>query len=868
MRLNLLTLAAGLILSPCLTLAAPSPASPQAVYISPEGSDQNPGTRLRPFYTLERARDWARSWNQNQSTDLAIYLEGGTYRLARPLVLTAQDSGNAGHNIIYAAAPGQHPVVTGGIRITGWTLADKRLHLWSAAAPPAFTYTRQLYVNGVRAERTRGRLPVKLTQTRTGYLADSAVMAGWRNASDLEFVYTGGNALWSEASEGLGAWTEPRCPVSSITGVAITMAQPCWDNSTRRLMLPASSGFHRTANLVGPASVGRQPEYVENAFELLGTPGQWYFDRSARKFYYVPRPGEDLVTADVEAPMLEQLLSGEGTEAAPVHNLVFKGIQFSYATWLLPCSEEGFSEIQANYLVTGPDGYANQGLCELAPGGKCPFGAWTKTPGNVAFQFARQVQFLDDAFVHLGGAGLELGDGAQSNTVEGCIFTDISANGIELGGVSLPQPNAAQTTSDNRLLNNHIYNVAAEYHGGVGILVGYAQNSLIAHNQLDHLPYTAISMGWGGWPDKIHRSGVVNNSHNNVVANNLIFDHLQLLADGGAIYTQGLTGPSLAAGEKIIGNVIHDQLGSGHGIYTDNGCKNVTVLSNVLFNVNFDDWGSRHRDYYNAQDGKAFDAFDCEDNYWQQGGQDVSAEGVTLKNNHVINSLKQAPKTILSEAGLQSDFKDILSRRFGPPTRPEPPSRVAVAAGDRYALVSWNPPVADGGAPVECYIVSSSTGAEAIISAAEFRAKGYLKVTGLDNGRDYAFTVAARNANGASAPSLPSAGVVPGPRTFQLPPAPDRVYAEPGDGMASVHFRGPTHAGASPVTCYVITIQPGGRQVLVTGRSVLTLGGRHTMFAVVDGLKNGRRYTFEVAAANAAGTGEPATTRPITPSRK
>ncbi len=37
----------------------------------------------------------------------------------------------------------------------------------------------------------------------------------------------------------------------------------------------------RTANLVGPMSVGKRPSYVENAFELMGTPGQWYFDRSA-----------------------------------------------------------------------------------------------------------------------------------------------------------------------------------------------------------------------------------------------------------------------------------------------------------------------------------------------------------------------------------------------------------------------------------------------------------------------------------------------------------------------------------------------------------------------------------------------------------
>jgi Fibronectin type III domain len=865
MKLKILLPGALLAFAPVLVIFAQPAATTQTVYLSPAGNDNNPGTEAHPFRTLERARDWARSKNQNQSGDLAIYLKGGTYRLAEPLVLDARDSGNHGYNIIYAAAPGQHPVISGGVRITGWNRADAKRNLWSAPAPAGLANTRQLYVNGVRAERTRGRLPVKLTETKTGYIADSPVLSGWRNPGDIEFVYTGGNGLWSEHSDGLGAWTEPRCPVACIDATTITMAQPCWDNSTKRILLPPGSGFHRTANLVGPASIGREPEYVENAYELLGTPGQWYFDRPAGKFYYVPRPGEDMAKADVEAPVLEQLILGRGTDRNPIHNIILTGIQFSYATWLFPCSGEGFSEIQANYRVTGPDGYATQGLCDLAPGGKCPFGDWTQTPGNVSFRYDHGIQLRRDNFVHLGAAGLALGDGSQTDVVEGCVFTDISANGLELGGVDLPEGSAAQVTRDNRILNNHFYNVAAEYHGGVGICVGYAQRSDIAHNQLDHLPYTAISMGWGGWPDKIHRAGVVNNSLNNVVADNLIFDHMQLLADGGAIYTQGLTGPSLAEGEKIIGNVICNQLGSGHGIYTDNGCNNVTAKSNIIVNVNFDDWGSRHRNFYDGHHGEADDAFDFEDNFWQQGGGNVSADNVTLKNNHLISDLNQAPKVLLRNAGLQPAFADILGERFGQPGAPEPPGRVAAAAGNGFALVAWNPPVFDGGAPVESYTVIPSQGDQATVSEADFRAKGYVKVTGLANGQDYTFTVKANNANGASAPSLPSATIVPNAKAIRPPSAPARAFAEPGDGMASIHFEAPEDDGGSPIIAYVFTTRPGGHKVTVTGRSVLTLGGRHTTFAVVDGLENGQPCQFEVAAVNAAGTGTPISTRPVKP---
>ena len=251
---------------------------------------------------------------------------------------------------------------------TGWKLVDRSRNLWAAPADAlakaGLANTRQLYINGVRALRAQGRVPVKLTETPTGYTASAPVMATWRNPSDIEFVYTGGNALWSEKSVGLGPWTEPRCPVAAIQGTTITMAQPCWDNSTKRVKLPPQFHSTRNANLVGPGTVGKEPAYVENAFELLGTPGQWYFDRTARMIYYVPRGnGEDLARAGrVEVPVLEQLIVGAGTEDRPVHHLVFRGLQFSYATWLFPSTSEGFSEIQANILVTGPHGFDAQGL--------------------------------------------------------------------------------------------------------------------------------------------------------------------------------------------------------------------------------------------------------------------------------------------------------------------------------------------------------------------------------------------------------------------------------------------------------------------------------------------------------------------------
>lgn len=820
------------------------------VYVSPSGTDSNSGTQSSPILTLEHARDMARA----RAAGKAIHLAPGVYRLTRTLALDSRDSG------IGFIADGDGVVISGGVPVTGWRIADRARNLWSAPAPAGLTNARQIYVDGVRASRTRGRVPLPIVQNAGGYTIDAPAFSIPRNPSDLEFVYTGGNSIWSEHSEGLGPWTEPRCPVASISGSNIVMAQPCWDNSTKRIMLESGQ---RTANLVGPASVGKQPAYVENAYELLGTPGQFYFDRPARIIYYTPRLGENLATADVEAPLVETLIAGVGTPAAPIHDVSFTGIQFSYAAWLTPSGPEGFSEIQANYTLTGPHAWATQGLCKLSPNGECPYGAWTKMPSNISFRNGHAIQFRNDAFLHLGAAGLDLSDGAQNDLVEGCAFTDISGNGLELGGVDKPLAAEPERTLDNRIRNNHIWNIGAEFRGGIGIVVGYSQRTRIEHNQIDHTPYAAISMGWGGWPDKIKMAGQANYSENNIVANNRIFNFMLVLADGGGIYTQGLTGPDLARGEKVTGNVITDQLGSGHGIYTDNGSCNITVHGNVMFHLNHDNWGSRHANYYNGADGKTRDPLTIANNWWQQGDADSSKDNVTEKGNRLIHSLAQVPQEVLDAAGLEPPFRSLLDRRFGKPAAPEAPTRVAAFAGKDFALVTWSPSIFEGEAPVHTYTVAASDGPAASLSAADFWKIGYIKVGGLEPGKPYTFTVTATNSNGTSSPSIPSARVTTGEKPVALPAAPANVKVLPGaNGIVSVHFQAAPKSEA--VVAYTFTVNPGNRKETFTGRNVLALGGTHTTFTTIEGLKPGETYSIAVAAVSPAGAGEAAAVVSVT----
>lgn len=818
-------------------------AGAQTVFVSMKGNDSANGSKATPVHSVARAIALARTRKGRN-----IEIEGGVYRLESPLALTPADSG-----LSLRAAPGQQVTLSGGQRIERWKLIDAKRSLWAAQMPGGIPMPRQIYVDDVRAHRASGPLPVALTMNELGYTAASDLLAHWRRPQDLEFVYTGGNGVWGVPSVGLGSWTEPRCPVASIHGTTIEMAEPCWTNSTRRVMLPNGK---RTANLVGPASVGKAPAYIDNAYELLGRPGEFYADSATRTMYYTPRKGEDLRRADVEVPVLESLLAIDGSVTAPVRDVTIQGITFAYAAWDAPGTPEGFSEIQANYRVTGHDGATKQALCTLVPGGACPFGAWTPEPGNVTANFADGIHFLRDTFTHLGAAGLAISGGAHQDIVQGCTFTDISGNGLELAGVATPEVPDAEYAVNNRIEDNLFRDVGAEFRGGIPIVIGYARFTHVEHNQIDHVPYAAMSIGWGGWPDKIALPGVENRSTGNVIANNRIDRFMLDLSDGGGIYTQGRTGETIADGERVEGNVVTDQFSSGHALYTDNGSAMITVRGNVVFNTNHDNWGSRHADYYDGAKGQEDDPLAIEDNWWQQGDPNSSAKQVTEQGNHLIAALDQAPAALLRSAGLQSDYRDLLSRPIKK-VAPEAPSAVSAFETATEAYVTWRPPVFEGGSAVLRYLVRSDDGLATTLSSADFDQYSYARLPLTQSKNSRTFTVIAVNAVGESPASLPSLPVLLPSDAALLPGAPQSVSARVDGVRASIHFGAPK-GNREHVLAYVVSVEPGGRKETFTGRRLITLEGRHTTFVTLDGLTPGVDYSFGVAAVGPAGQGESA----------
>jgi len=529
----------------------------KTLHVSPGGDDANPGTQSRPFATIQKARDAVREKNRNMTGDVAVILRGGTYSISEPIVFDHRDSGTGGHKIVYRSAEGEQAVISGGRAITGWQPdAGGR---WKAKTD--LDNFRQLYVNGKRAVRARGGvLPGAELHGKDGYKTTAVEMADWKNQADIEFCY-------------FVVWCHTRCKVQSIgrdgDHAIVTMLQPHFTHAREK------EGVHVAL-----------PNYIENAFELLDEPGEWYLDRSADTVYYIPKPGQDMAKVKVIVPAIEKLVELRGTLDKPVESIHFVGITFAEAGWLLP-SRIGLVDVQANFVIDWKEPMRRQ------QGITAVHNEQIKSPANVVCRAAKAIRFERCTFTRLGGAGVDVEFGSRDNVISGCHFHDISGTGVQVGDIQKDDhhpDDPRKIIKNNAVVNNYIHDCCVEYMGGVGVCAGYTDGTIIGHNEICRLPYSGISVGWG-WGEEDAGGGADHYympfkydtptpAGNNRMEYNHIRQVMNPLQDGGGIYTLGNM-----AGTFIRGNHIHDNPGVPGGIYLDEGSGFIEITGNVVYNV-------------------------------------------------------------------------------------------------------------------------------------------------------------------------------------------------------------------------------------------------------------------------------------------
>jgi hypothetical protein len=508
-------------------------------YVSPKGDDHHPGTLDKPFATLEKARDAIRALKQAGGLPdggVTVWLRGGEYARTEPFTLTPDDSGEEGKPVVFAAHPGEQPVLFGGRRITG--LRPAAGGVWEASllqAKDGRWVFRTLYVNGRRYTLARspnhgyyemaGAVPTSdsLTEgpdsgkSRNAFRAPPEAMGDWPAPGDINLK------VW-------GRWWTSLLMVRHIdpaTGV-VQLA------GADKQYLPYR---HRK----------KTPFIIENHPGALDEPGEWQLDRKQGVLRVIPRPGDDLGKAEVYAPVADRLLvlAGEPAQSRYVRHVVFRGIGFCCTNWTLtPESTGAQADVAVGAMVEGT------GLRDCLFEG-CEF---TKT----------------DSYA------LWLRRGSRECVVRKCHLHDLGAGGVKVGE-TLPEDDAIRAGS-NTVENCFIHNGGHVHGSGIGVWIGASSDNLITHNEICDFWYSGVSVGWK-WSADLY------GTRNNRVTFNRIHHVMQRLEDGGGIYCLGFQPQAL-----IANNIIHDSGRDGgpphcRGIYLDQGCVGFLVENNLVYDT-------------------------------------------------------------------------------------------------------------------------------------------------------------------------------------------------------------------------------------------------------------------------------------------
>lgn len=508
------------------------------IYVSPAGNDLSAGTSASPLRTpaaaLKLAREWRRLQKKDADGGINIHLEGGVYQLTKPLFLRPEDSGTAASPTIISADATEAAVISGGQPLKGWTrgCTDSRVpqeirgRVWVADAPMAgnrIVYCRQLWVNGHKAVRAQQGKYGEMTRMK-----DFDVKSHTITIPTPQEDLSGARELEMTVHQ---RWAIAILRVKEMKNLGNGLTQVSFYEPESQLEFA-----HPWPQPVIDGEKGSSSYFLSNAPQLLDEPGEWYQDYPSGKIYYLPREDEDMAKAEAIVPVLENLLTVDGTRERTVHDIQFRNITFSHAAWTRPLTE-GLVTLQGGFRMIDAYKLPEPGLPEKA---SLENQAWIARPeAAITVRHAQGIDFRKCRFEHLGATALDYETAVSRSTVSGSRFTDIGGNAMLIGHfpdggfeTHVPyKPAVAGDLCDNiTISDNEVCDATNEDWGCVGIGAGYVSNINISNNEVHHVNYSGICVGWGWTP---RESGMCNNR---IIAN-YVHDFGRQLYDVGGIYT-------------------------------------------------------------------------------------------------------------------------------------------------------------------------------------------------------------------------------------------------------------------------------------------------------------------------------------------
>lgn len=431
----------------------------QEIYVSPTGSSQNSGLQDSPLLTIQDALDKAINYKtEHAKTQIVIHVLKGTYRLDKPIQLSSTLSD------VKIIGSGVDQVVVKG---------SKQLSLdWT-------TYKDQIMVAKINGQIQFDQFFVDGKQQ---------VLARYPNY-DEKGGHWQGHASDAIAPERVKTWKNPKGAVIHV------MHSGEWGGFHYEVTNANEDG---TLELIAghqnnrPSDMHHKYRMVENVFEELNSPGEWYLDKQNQLLYYWPVDGASLKDAVFEGVTLKHLVEIIGNENEPVKNIEISGIKFEHAQRTLMENYEPLLRSDWTIYRGGAFFIENSENVQVSD---CEF---TNLGGNVIFvsKYNRDVKITGNHIYNCGASAVSfVGDASavRSPSFQYGEYVPLQEMDTVKGPANDKYPSKCIVD------NNLIYRIGRIEKQVAGVQISMAMDITVSSNSIYDIPRAGINVSEGTW---------------------------------------------------------------------------------------------------------------------------------------------------------------------------------------------------------------------------------------------------------------------------------------------------------------------------------------------------------------------------------
>lgn len=300
--------------------------SGREIFVSPIGSDNGSGTEESPYATFSRALVDVKEFAGTET--ITVWFNDGTYYLQKTIEIGSAYSGTEAHPVIFSALPGAQVTVKGSKYMDNLSWTVHKDGIYKTQIPTGVSFD-QLFINGER--QVRARFPNYDYQNPIrGGKGYQKVTDGTNNRYDQWFSFNPDNFTDK-------VWQNPE------TGIVHAFQSHNWGNMQYRIknvnreenkVYLGEGGWQLQRNHgIGGREQKASDFFIENIFEELDVPGEWFLDIESNLLYYYHKAGVKLSEAKIEVPIIKDLIQLKGTKDSPVKHVQFKGFYFTQSQY-------------------------------------------------------------------------------------------------------------------------------------------------------------------------------------------------------------------------------------------------------------------------------------------------------------------------------------------------------------------------------------------------------------------------------------------------------------------------------------------------------------------------------------------------------